>query len=822
MTPSNEATRPGGASRQPLRREAIRTTVANRGPAGAEPRSTSKKDNASTADYREATDFLKWLRPGGPWLLTAIDPTSGKIETITARNKTEARDFIRGHDGARNLYYSVNPTRTAMTRKAAKVDIAAIEYLLGDLDPHDGESPEDAKARYLKALKTFKPAVTAIIDSGNGIQGLWKLATPIELPEPVMETDTKGKTTRAFTPETAAIIADAEARSAALMERLGSVAGTQNIDRILRVPGTTNLPNQKKLKAGRGACAATLIRFNGSRYPLDAFPAPKPGVGTVDGAGIDALPISKRIKDLIRGVHNPKHPYASRSEAVFAVILAMVGGGCADNQIEAVFLDASHPISAHVLEQPKPPEYLARQIAKARKADPHVARINEHYALVIVGDKSMILKTTDDDIKFWTLQAFEQWHANQYVPSRANRKVPLARHWMHHSERRQYEGIVFAPGRDVPNHFNLWRGFAVEPKPGDCSRFLAHLRENVCCGDEELYKWVIGWFANIFQHPEQKMGTSLVLRGNMGTGKTKVGEVFGSLLGTHYVPVSDPRYVTGRFNSHLMSCLLLHCDEAFWAGDRVAEGKLKDLITGQDHLIEFKGKEPIKVRNYVRLLVTGNPDWLVPAGVEERRFAVLDIGEGHMQDKAYFAAIDEQMDNGGQQALLYHLLKFDLKNVDLRTIPRTTALLDQKISTFNPMQGWWLCTLMRGALPGLLPGDSPKGYWTCPSASIFDLYIDHSQKQGIRRRSLEVQIGMFLNKHVPGLRKREIATKDEVSNSKIDRNFRTEPFRNNVYDFPPLAKCREAFAKTLQQDIVWPEQSDWKEWPANFATGKFA
>ena len=87
------------------------------------------------------------------------------------------------------------------------------------------------------------------------------------------------------------------------------------------------------------------------------------------------------------------------------------------------------------------------------------------------------------------------------------------------------------------------------------------------------------------------------------------------------------------------------------AGVHAAEGKLKDLITGQDHLIEFKGKEPIKVRNYVRLFVTGNPDWLVPAGFEERRFAVLEIGEAHMQDKAYFAAIDEQMDNGGREAL---------------------------------------------------------------------------------------------------------------------------------------------------------------------------
>jgi hypothetical protein len=185
-----------------------------------------------------------------------------------------------------------------------------------------------------------------------------------------------------------------------------------------------------------------------------------------------------------------------------------------------VFLDASQPISAHVLEQSKPPEYLARQIAKAREitTDPHVAKLNEHYALVIVGDKTAILKTSDDGIKFWTLSAFEQWHANQFIHNSRNKKVPLAKYWMCHPQRRQYEGVVFAPGRDVPNHFNLWRGFAVQPRPGDCSRFLAHLRDNVCCGDEELYRGVVGWFANIVQHPERKIGTSLVLRGKIARG----------------------------------------------------------------------------------------------------------------------------------------------------------------------------------------------------------------------------------------------------------------------------------------------------------------
>ena len=61
------------------------------------------------------------------------------------------------------------------------------------------------------------------------------------------------------------------------------------------------------------------------------------------------LPVSERIKNLILGVHDPEHPYQSKSEAVFAVLIAMAGAGCADEAMEAICLDPSYPISAHVL-----------------------------------------------------------------------------------------------------------------------------------------------------------------------------------------------------------------------------------------------------------------------------------------------------------------------------------------------------------------------------------------------------------------------------------------------------------------------------------------
>src|SRR5262249_18734010 len=226
------------------------------------------KQGGSAAErlFSDSINFLKQLRSNGPWVLTGIIPDGSTI-TVTVQTTAEVNAFVHEHDGKRNLYYSVNPTRKALASKAKKADIAAVEYLLADLDPADGETSEAAKARYLGQLNgSFEPRPTAIVDSGNGIQCLWKLANPIVLPEE--EAVRK------------AIIADVEARSAALMVRLGAKPGTQNIDRILRLPGTINLPNAKKRREGRVECPTKLLSFNGVAYPLELFPQPeqnKPG-----------------------------------------------------------------------------------------------------------------------------------------------------------------------------------------------------------------------------------------------------------------------------------------------------------------------------------------------------------------------------------------------------------------------------------------------------------------------------------------------------------------------------------------------------------------
>jgi hypothetical protein len=126
--------------------------------------------SANDSGTNVAITFLKTLRPEGPWVITAIDPNTPAIETITVRTADEVNAFVRKYNGRRNLYYSVNPTRTALDKKAKKTDIAAIEYALADLDPKDGETSDAAKERYLSQLDgAFTPKPTAVVDSGNGM-----------------------------------------------------------------------------------------------------------------------------------------------------------------------------------------------------------------------------------------------------------------------------------------------------------------------------------------------------------------------------------------------------------------------------------------------------------------------------------------------------------------------------------------------------------------------------------------------------------------------------------------------------------------------------
>lgn len=461
--------------------------------------------------------------------------------------------------------------------------------------------------------------------------------------------------------------------------------------------------------------------------------------------------------------------------------------------------------------------HAARREANRRKGRPSdetprplgfdMDEMNAEYGLILIGSKSLVLHeqpdaSPDQRVRILTMSAFQDWFSNRFTEIRAAdggvKAVTWATAWHRNRDRRQYRGIEFHPNPDgvdgTPGYFNTWQGFPLKPaaKPNGYAVFRDHLLTNICGGDQNLYNWLFAFFAHIFQKPRERPGVSLVFRGGQGAGKTKVGEVFGSLLSAHYLLIDSARHLTGSFNAHMASCLLLQADEAVWAGDKNAEGRLKSLVTSDVQMIEAKGVDPIPMKNFVRLIMTSNEDWVVPAGKDERRFCVLDVDGRCAQNSAYFAEMEAELADGGREALLHDLLAFDLSTVNLRQIPLTAALLDQKFRSLGPVDGWWLDRLMAGT-----PLRSAERWETkVPCAAIHEDYLGSAERSGVKRRALETELGRQMRKLVPSLK---------TSRPNIIPPGKSFPERTRCYELPDLATCRALFEEAMRQPIDWED-----------------
>lgn len=344
----------------------------------------------------------------------------------------------------------------------------------------------------------------------------------------------------------------------------------------------------------------------------------------------------------------------------------------------------------------------------ADEEKPHPAdKLNEEYAFIKKG-AFVLQETTDDKGKFTTLRLtpndMHAWFANKQLPL-GDRQVAMSKVWMTRENRREYDSVIFSPGQDRGSRwYNLWRGYRVKPA-ADANHpavddFLEHALKNVCNGDNVLCRWLLGYFAHMIQRPWEKPLVAIVFQGEKGTGKNALVERVGYLLGDHFMVADDPRYLLGNFNSHIEANLFFVLDEASWAGDKKAEGRLKGLITGSHHNIERKGAEPYQVDNLTRVAIIGNEKWLVPASVEERRFAVFNVGNGRRQDRKFFERMRVGMEKGGYPHLLRFLLDFDLTDVDVNAAPATQGLIDQKHASLEPIQEWWLDCISSNSLVG--------------------------------------------------------------------------------------------------------------------------
>ena len=323
--------------------------------------------------------------------------------------------------------------------------------------------------------------------------------------------------------------------------------------------------------------------------------------------------------------------------------------------------------------------------------------LNHKFSIVPGGNKFSIVNETENETMFLSASDFKLALQNRFAIDNSGkfpRQVQASTWWLSHPERREYASVDFIPTIKTPDGvFNMWKGFAVKPKGRleDISLFHELIDDVICSSNEKwaLYLW--GWLAHMVQFPAEKPGVAVVFRSDaQGVGKSRFAEYVGSLLGRHFKTVTHGRHIHGNFNSHLKDTLMLFGDEAVWGGDRSTESVLKQLITEPSMIIEMKGKDVFEVRNFLRLMLATNSEWAAPVSLTDRRYFVLNVSDSRKNDYDFFKQLNYEQNNGGSEALLQALMDFDLSDFEVRSIPETSARLEQKLLSMEPIEKWWL------------------------------------------------------------------------------------------------------------------------------------
>jgi predicted P-loop ATPase len=319
----------------------------------------------SGADHDLALRFLRAWPSAFPHLVAIhIDNASGEKGLIEARAFTGGdldngaiAAWLAEREGKANCYFTCNSLRTPKDKKAAEADVAEVVAFWVDADLPPGVEQNTGMRDMLARVPSFRLAPTWVVASGGGIQLFWVLESGSRLAvnqnTNIDEIKARGKAL------------EAEAKS--VFCDLAKVDSVSNLDRIMRLPGTINLPDEGKRKKGRLPITATVASHTGRVYALSEFTSSTPLVVAATDVGKESkTPITTIDDPRLARVSGPDKAMILKppgEEDYYQLSLAMrlINSGCSDHIITEIF--KHFPVGADELEHK--PGKIARLLRKA-------------------------------------------------------------------------------------------------------------------------------------------------------------------------------------------------------------------------------------------------------------------------------------------------------------------------------------------------------------------------------------------------------------------------------------------------------------------------
>lgn len=248
--------------------------------------------------------------------------------------------------------------------------------------------------------------------------------------------------------------------------------------------------------------------------------------------------------------------------------------------------------------------------------------------------------------------------------------------WTTCIDKQYYKTMDFSPNEYCPKDvYNLFTGFVYDDDNNDYEEkniklFLDHIKYLV--NDEnEVYEYILNWLAHIIQQTQRKTEAAIVLYSKKeGVGKNAFTDLVSKIF-KGYETTINLEHLTKNFNSILSNKLILIGDEISPKAKEM-NNELKTAITRKEINIEYKGVDPIKIKDRSNFIFTTNNELAFRVSDEDRRYCLIECPT-EKKDSTYFNNLYKDIDDDSKVKQFYNFLKTrDISNINIRNIPLTS------------------------------------------------------------------------------------------------------------------------------------------------------
>lgn len=297
---------------------------------------------------------------------------------------------------------------------------------------------------------------------------------------------------------------------------------------------------------------------------------------------------------------------------------------------------------------------------------------------VYVIDAEVFVRRSDG--KKWSKEQWKAAHADRYdgeiVTAVFKGKLRV----------RKFESIVYLPcAHEFPDgeeggRYNIWRDSAIEAMPGNVSIFLDHMANMIPNEVERSY--ALDYLAMIVQNPARKVNYALLVRGAQGTGKSWIGRIMTSIIGSPNVVFPSNDEVLSNWTVWTEGSSLAVIEELMARGRLDMANRLKPIITEPTLRIEEKKRSIYTIPNHLNLIAFTNHEDALPIEAGDRRWLVISSAMKPMGE-AYYERLFAFLAGEGPSAVKHYLLNRQVQLNPKGMAPNTKGKAEMRRRTLS-------------------------------------------------------------------------------------------------------------------------------------------